>query len=92
MFGFYKLDFIKFLIFLPIYYFFIRTIVTIIVNRFEDKSFPYRKQIVEKHAKLINKDPEDIKEQMYTDSFKGDEEIFKDAMSKFSNKRVANKK
>lgn len=84
--AFFVLKFISFIIFIILSYSLVRSAVTIIIEWLENKLFPYRKQAIEKKAKELNVDPDDLREQMYINSFKSDDEIFNEAMAKFRNR------
>ncbi|PIR66943.1 MAG: hypothetical protein COU51_01400 [Parcubacteria group bacterium CG10_big_fil_rev_8_21_14_0_10_36_14] len=89
--GFYKLGFWGFIILLPVSYFFVRTIVTLLIDRLENILYPNRKQIFEKWANKLNKNPGDIKEQFHIDRFKTDDEKIDEAWKKHFGKSFFNK-
>jgi len=91
VYGFLKLGLWGFIILIPVSYFVVRTAVTLLVDKLENKLFPYRKQIVKNLAEKLNKHPENIKEQWTMDRFKTDDEIFDEGYKQVFGKSISEK-
>jgi len=67
--AFFLLELKTFFLFILLSYFVIRLLVIVVIDWLENIMFPYRKQAIEKKAKELNMHPEDLKEDMYINSF-----------------------
>jgi hypothetical protein len=80
--GFYKLGFWGFIILIPVSYFLVRGLTTLLIDKLENKLYPNRKNIIKKWAEKLNQDPEDVKENWVKNKFKTEDEIIDEEWKK----------